>query len=48
MDEHDDDDQHQLKSPMKLSRLGSTRKIYLFNSEYENNNSTFRYANDDP
>lgn len=31
-DEHDEDDLQHIKSPIK--RYGSTRKIYLFNSEY--------------
>lgn len=31
-DEHDEDDLNLIKSPIK--RYGSTRKIYLFNSEY--------------
>lgn len=36
MDEHEDD-QNQIKSPIK--RYGSTRKIYLFNSEYKSSSS---------
>jgi hypothetical protein len=32
MDEHEDDQNQTIKSPIK--RYGSTRKIYLYNSEY--------------